>query len=158
MDVLSLTERDRTRPLALRSSVMSATPLSMAWRGEEKLTVLPSMEMRPVSGRMEPKSALKNSLRPEPMRPKIPRISACRTSRSIPRNMPRFVSPVTWRAISAVGTFSLTNSSSNFRPIIMLMSPVRVISRIGFVPMYLPSRRTVTASAMVKISFKRWDT
>ena len=66
---LSLTELDSTRPVSLRSSVTRAIPASMASDGRSMLRGLPSISTLPLSGVAMPNRQLKNSLRPEPIRP-----------------------------------------------------------------------------------------
>ena len=75
-------------PVALRSSVIIASPERIAWRGERGRSGLPSSSISPrVNGRT-PKTASSSSVRPEPCSPEMPTISPARRVRSTPSTYP----------------------------------------------------------------------
>jgi hypothetical protein len=75
-------DRESTRPVALRSLVSSATPESMAWRGEVK-TLLGVFQEQSAARRraVSAENPNNNSLAPEPCRPPKPSTSPARTDK-----------------------------------------------------------------------------
>lgn len=147
-------------PSARRSPGTRKMPFFSASRGLRERTSWPSMTMVPLSARSTPNSALDNSSRPEPTRPKIPMISPCRTSKSTPSNTPGRRSLRTDRATAPDGgqvgrggkiwpTLSPSISSANDKSFDWM-------SAASMVAMRRPPRNTVKRSAISITSSSRW--
>ena len=78
----------RASPVALRSSVISASPARMAARGERGRTARRRRSSSPRVNGSTPKTASSSSVRPEPCRPATPTISPARSVRSTPSTYP----------------------------------------------------------------------
>ncbi|MDT4839084.1 hypothetical protein FQZ97_728660 [compost metagenome] len=85
MEMFQPTLWPSTRPSSLRFSVTKPMPRAIASAGERKRTSLPSRRTVPLAFFM-PKSAFITSDRPEPTRPKKPRISPAPTVKEISAN------------------------------------------------------------------------
>jgi hypothetical protein len=79
--MFSLMGRMRNSPSSWRFSVIMLIPLEMARRGLSEVISRPFRTSRPLSAFWAPKSRLASSVRPEPTRPPIPKISPSRTSK-----------------------------------------------------------------------------
>ena len=159
--VFSRTVMPSTSPCALRSSVMSAIPAAIALRGERTTTRLPSTAISPLVGTSAPAIARTISVRPAPTRPASPTISpACtRNATSFTRTP---LAELTPRTSSTTGASAATAGSSGkwfskARPTIKRIRSSGGICAIGRVSTALPSRSTVTRSAMRGSSSSRCE-
>ena len=155
--MLRETPSSSTRPCLRRSSGTRAMPRAVALRGLPFGSGIPSRRTLPLSYGSTPKIARATSLRPAPTRPASPTISPARTVKVMSRNTPARVSPSTSSTTSPTSAGSFGNSSVTSRPTIWRTSSSTVVSAIGVVSMYEPSRITVTVSQRANTSSKRCE-
>ena len=153
---LSATVRLPARPSVLRSSERYPTPWRIILGGPQPVQVTPRTRTSPLATGSRPKTARTSSVRPEPMRPAMPRISPRRSSRSASSGMS---SPVR-AARSSTGSPTSCRvrwyMSSSSRPTMRRMIWEVGVSATTPVPTACPSRSTVNRSAMARTSSKKW--
>ena len=96
-------------------------------------------------------------MRPAPSIPAMPSTSPFFSSKLTSENFPLRVSPSTFMTTSSDTTRSVGRVLSSTSPNIILMTPLWSSSPTFFFPMNLPSRSTVTVSAISQISWSRWE-
>ena len=133
-------------------------PLAIASAGEPMRTRLPRTLISPRSAGVSPKIVRASSERPAPTSPDSPTISPARTLRSTSLT-PDAVQPTSRSSstVSPSGTVRLGNTAASSRPTISWMSCSRLTSAISRVAIVLPSRSTVTRSAITGSSSSRCE-
>src|SRR4051794_34112162 len=154
--MFSSTECMRNSPVALRSSVSSASPCSIATLGEVTATGLPPRRISPPVAGVTPKMVSATLVRPAPTRPAKPRISPRRSSNETPRKTPSSARSRTSSATSPISASPFGNIWVSSRPTMRAISFCWLKSAAGPVATYLPSRNTERSSAMRNTSAILW--
>ena len=106
-------------------------PRSQAWRGEVMATGRPSSSIVPAVAGVMPKMVSATSVRPEPTRPAMPRISPRRSSKETSRKRSPKARPGTLRMVSPIEGSGLGKRWSISRPTIIATRVCSVTSAIG---------------------------
>ena len=157
MTVLSRMSRMPKIPVARRSSVSSAKPFLMASRGEALRMAFPCRRISPPPRVMAPNKFSSTSVRPEPSRPAMPRISPFFSWNEA--SFSRVYLPDRCSTCRITSPGSLVLGGKRFvssRPTIRRMISSMVSSAAGLVATQAPSRMMVTSSEMRRISSILW--